>query len=111
MNVFQPFPMFYAQPRLYGRMVSSANDISVGDIPTDGNWGWFPVFDGSCVWAKRWNANGTIETVKYVEELVQGPSSEDDLRARIEALEAAVAKPKRRKEAVVEADRLCSEAA
>ena len=114
MNSYQAFgygqimqPTSYSMPRIHGRPVSSVAEIGVGDVPTDGTTGWFPAHDGSCVWAKRWNANGSITTTRYVQEPMEVPNLADDgmaaLEARIEALEAAVSK-KKRKEAVVESD-------
>ncbi len=53
---------------LMGRVVSSLEEITVGDVPNDGSVGWFPAADGSCVFGKRWAPNGTITTVRYVPE-------------------------------------------
>ena len=114
MNSYQTFgygqmaqPTTYAIPRIHGRPVSSVGEIGVGDVPTDGSAGWVPAHDGSCVWSKRWNANGSISTLRYVPEPVELPNLEDDgvasLEARVSALEAALAK-KKRKEAVIEPD-------
>ena len=114
MNSYQTFgygqmvqPSPYTMPRIHGRPVTSAAEIGIGDVPTDGSTGWFPAHDGSCVWAKRWNPNGSVTTLRYVPEPMEVPNLADDgmaaLEARIEALEAAVAK-KKRKEAVVEPD-------
>ena len=100
-QTYQPPP--YSPPRIHGRVVASVNEIGVGDVPTDGTTGWFPASDGSCVWGKRWNPNGSIETVRYTPEPMEAPSPADggiaDLRERVEALEAAMAKKQKRREA------------
>lgn len=100
------------QQRLAGRLVSSASDVGIGEVPTDGSRGWFPAHDGSCVWAKRWNANGTIETTRYVPEAADEPVDElAVLKERVAALESAIAKKAKRKEAALEDDRGGAEAA
>lgn len=38
------------------------------EVPMDGSVSLFPTADYSCVYAKAWNANGMIDTVKYVPE-------------------------------------------
>lgn len=105
-QTYQPQFQPYAPPRIHGRVVSSANEIGVGDVPTDGTTGWFPAYDGSCVWGKRWNPNGSIETICYRPEPVEVPNLADDgiaaLTERVEALEAALAKKPKRKEAAVD---------
>lgn len=107
MNSYQQYQGFgqpYA-PRLVGRAVKSVAEVGVGEVPTDGTTGWFPAIDGSCVWGRKWSGNGTIETVRYVPEPREEP--EDKLAVlteRVAALEAALAKRPRRKEAVLEDD-------
>lgn len=93
------------QPRLVGRVVASASDVGIGEVPTDGSSGWFPASDGSCVWAKRWSANGSIETTRYIPETVDEPVDElSVLKDRVAALESAIAKKAKRKEAAGEDD-------
>jgi hypothetical protein len=55
------------------------------------------------VWARRWNGNGTIDTVRYVPEPSPEPVDElAALRQRLEAVEAALAKKSKRKESAFE---------
>ena len=107
MNNYQQYHGFgqsYA-PRIVGRAVSSVAEVGVGEVPTDGSAGWFPALDGSCVWSKRWNGNGTIETVRFVPEKVEDPVDElTVLKERVEALEASIAKKATRKETDLEND-------
>lgn len=57
----------YAAPStLPGRQISSIDEIMPNDVPMDGSVSFFPVRDGSCVYAKYWNRQGTIDTVKFV---------------------------------------------
>lgn len=94
----QPYP-----PRIHGRIVSSLGEIGVCDVPTDGSMGWFPSHDGTCVWGKRWNPNGSIETVQYLPQPVERKDDGlSELLQRVSALEAAMAS--QGKEAVLESD-------
>lgn len=97
-QTYQPQFQPYAPPRIHGRVVSSANEIGVGDVPTDGTTGWFPAYDGSCVWGKRWNPNGTIQTVRYTPEPVEAP--QDEMAGLVRKVEAKLSG----KEVVVESD-------
>lgn len=101
---YQGFGQPYS-PRLSGRIVKAITEIGVGEVPTDGSIGWFPAADASCVWAKKWSGNGTIETVRYVPEPREEP--EDKLAVlteRVAALESAIARKPKRKEAALEDD-------
>lgn len=107
MSNYQHYSGFGQQyaPRIVGRAVQSVSEVGVGEVPTDGSAGWFPALDGSCVWSRRWNGNGTIETVRYVPEQVEEPVDElAVLKGRVEALEAALAKKSKRKEPELESD-------
>lgn len=66
----QIVPRPQTQPRqistLNGRFVKSADDISPGEIAMDGTVSLFPCEDGSEIYAKCWDSNGSITTTKYV---------------------------------------------
>lgn len=53
---------------IVGRVVPNQNDIKANEVPMDGTPGVFPQNDGSCIYVKQWNSNGTISTYKYVRE-------------------------------------------
>ena len=94
-------PMHYQPPRgLNGRTVSSLSEVTINDVPNDGSVGWFPASDGSCVWAKQWRGDGSIDTLRYVPEAVPKPSKEPDkmdaIMERLDAIEAALRKGKRK---------------
>lgn len=84
---YQPQQMAYQQPYqqrqqgVAGRAVSSLEEITVQEVPTDGSTGFFPMMDGSCIYAKKWNQNGTIDTVRYVPEIGQHVKSQQDSMA------------------------------
>lgn len=69
---FQPMPQTQAQPKPFspitGRVVNSLDEITVQEVPTDGTVAWFPSADGSCIYGKRWNHSGKIETFRYLPE-------------------------------------------
>lgn len=82
-NFSNPYQMTTA-PRvqmLAGRLVSSPEEITVQDVPGDGSVGWFPSADGSCVYGKRWTADGIIQTVRFVPEQMEQPQSVDPFAA------------------------------
>lgn len=65
------------QMPLNGRVVSSADDIMVNEVPQNGNPAFFPTDSGDAILVKRWKGDGTIETVRYVpEQTPDAPSSQ-----------------------------------
>lgn len=50
------------------RTVSSADEITVQEVPTDGSIALFPLADGSAVIGKRWMPDGSISTIRFVPE-------------------------------------------
>lgn len=55
-------------PALSGRTISALQDIRPNEIAMDGSVSYFPASDGSCIYAKSWSSDGTIQTVKFVPE-------------------------------------------
>ena len=53
---------------LSGRMVNSLGEITPQEVTMDGSVSLFPQSDYSCIYAKAWNPDGTIKTVRYVPE-------------------------------------------
>lgn len=49
-----------------GRAIEAEEEIKAGEIPMDGTLCLFPTKDLSVIYAKAWNAKGTIDTVPYV---------------------------------------------
>lgn len=58
---FQP----QQQTGLNGRVVQAVEQITANDVPMDGSVAIFPKQDMSEIYAKSWNADGTIRTVVY----------------------------------------------
>lgn len=56
---------------LQGRIVAGLDEIVPNDVPRDGSIGLFPQRDYSCIFAKQWNNDGSISTIKFVPEPVQ----------------------------------------
>lgn len=71
-------PQQMAQPKnpIAGRIVSSADEIAANEVPMDGTVALFPVQDGSLIYARQWNNNGTISTVEYAP--VQKPADAEE---------------------------------
>lgn len=56
-------------PPLNGRLINEERDILPKEIPMDGSVSVFPKSDFSYILAKAWNANGTIDTVKFIPDI------------------------------------------
>ena len=48
-----------------GRTVQSIEQITANEVPMDGSLAFFPRQDMAEIYAKQWNADGTIKTVIY----------------------------------------------
>ncbi len=83
----------YNQPsvkRVPARIINDPKEIMPNEVPMDGSVSLFPTADYSCVYAKAWNANGMIDTVKYVPEKPETqntPQSQDVLSAILARLD------------------------
>lgn len=64
----EPIPQPPKTPQITGRYVNNPNEIVAQEVPMDGSVGIFPQMDFSCIYAKAWNSDGTIQTVKFVPE-------------------------------------------
>ena len=77
---------------LFGRVVGNLNEIVPDDVPRDGSIGLFPQRDYSCIFAKQWNNDGSISTIKFIPEMtqpepVQTSQFENDVMARLDSIE------------------------
>lgn len=52
-------------PTTYGKMINSPDEIVANDVPMDGSIALFMMRDLSAIYAKAWNSNGSIDTVRY----------------------------------------------
>lgn len=73
-NQVQPQQSSMSVNKINGRVVNSLEEISPGEVAMDGSVSIFPFLDGSCVYTKNWNSNGSISTVKYVPETIEANS-------------------------------------
>lgn len=81
----------YMQRQTYGRPVKSPDEIMVQEVPTDGSLACFPASDGSCIWVKRWDPNGTIQTIRYIPEQTPQEHEEDPVTSVNDKLDQALA--------------------
>ena len=91
----QPVNQFQQQmPRgVNGRVVQSVEMITANDVPMDGSAAFFPMQDMSAIFAKSWNADGTIKTVifKPVNETVPQNESQNKENLKFELSDGTVA--------------------
>lgn len=85
---------------LSGKTVNNPQEILPQDVPMNGFTSYFPKADGSEIYAKCWNSNGTIDTRTYIlKPLEESAPTEPDIMSqilsRLEAIERKVSyKPK-----------------
>ena len=77
---------------IFGRIVTSENDITPNEVPMDGTVSLFPLVDYSKIFAKQWNPDGTIKTTVFVMEVPQEGSSqtptfEEEVFRRLDSIE------------------------
>ena len=91
----QMTPQPVQQPRgIAGRMVGAPSEIVPNEVPMDGSVAFFPTSDGSAIFAKAWNPNGTNSTVQYApvgndQPEEAGPTLADVL-SRLDDLESLI---------------------
>lgn len=78
--------------QISGRIVQNENEITPQEVPMDGTISLFPTSDYKCIYAKFWNSDGTISTLKFSpvvdsEESNPTPSFRDEVMARFDAIE------------------------
>lgn len=98
-----------------GRTVQSMDQITANEVPMDGSLAFFPRQDMTEIYAKQWNADGTIKTVIYrpvMDNMVNSQGNNqnqqitipddvtqafmdrfDELSGKIEQLEQVMTKP------------------
>lgn len=85
----------YGATGLNGRMINNPQEIRANEISQDGVPSYFPTSDYSAIYAKAWNADGRIDTIKYVREQpvleAQGPSEfEQRVMERLDKIEQTI---------------------
>lgn len=75
----QNMPNTYQQNQIVqginGKIIAEMSQITANDVPMDGSVAFFPRQDLSEVYAKSWNADGTIRTVTYKPVLDNEPKN------------------------------------
>lgn len=75
----QNIPNNYQQNQIVqginGKIITEMSQITANDVPMDGSVAFFPKQDLSEVYAKSWNADGTIRTVTYKPVLDNEPKN------------------------------------
>ena len=75
----QNIPNNYQQNQIVqginGKIIAEMSQITANDVPMDGSVAFFPKQDLSEVYAKSWNADGTIRTVTYKPVLDNDPKT------------------------------------
>ena len=75
----QNMPNTYQQNQIVqginGKIIAELSQITANDVPMDGSVAFFPKQDLSEVYAKSWNADGTIRTVTYKPVLDNDPKT------------------------------------
>ncbi len=83
-----------------GKFINTLQDIVVSDVPQDGSLAFFPTADYKKIYAKGWNADGTIHTEEYVhvshQENQEKPNFENDILARLGRIEEMLSQPARK---------------
>lgn len=85
-------PMRPTGPTISGKFVTDIKDISANDVPMNGPAGIFVKSDMSEIYSKMWNSDGTITThvYKMVPDVKENDRL-DELTARLDSIEEAVA--------------------
>lgn len=86
------------QNPIVGRVVNSLNDVFPNDVPGDGTIALFPQSDYSVIYAKQWNTDGSISTIKFVPEVQTDPAdvqsvsgiTMDDINEKLDNIENMV---------------------
>ncbi len=82
-----------------GRIISNLNEIMPEEVPMNRQYSFFPLADGSCIYAKMWDGDGNLNTYKYVldkqDTIDVEPSKEtnfvNDVLDRLESIEKTIA--------------------
>lgn len=68
-NYMQPVQLVPQQPiqqfGINGKVVPAVENITANDVPMDGSVAFFPKQDMTEIYAKSWNADGTIRTIVF----------------------------------------------
>lgn len=110
----QPTPQVQMPQNLSGRIVNSMEEITPNEVPMNGSVSYFPLKNGTRIIGKKWNSDGTIDTVEYelvrpVEKVVntdnsQIPSIDEKLDEILSILTAPKSTAKQSRNSTVKKD-------
>lgn len=83
---------------LYGRVVTSPDDIMPNEVPMDGTPSFFPKDDFSCIYGRKWMPDGRIVPVTFVPqieapadpEVNQNGGQMEEILAKLTSIEALI---------------------
>lgn len=80
-----------SQQSVAGKIVDSVDAVKATDIPMDGNIYYFPKADGTEIFCKQWQANGTTRILTFKPCLEEEPtnSPNKDEKLKIDLSESA----------------------
>lgn len=90
------------RPSIPGRVVNNISEVAASEVPMDGSSSIFPLSNGSRIYSKTWNSDGTIKTLSYVLEEEQSVTQSktdtvnisDLINRRFDSLEELLIDPK-----------------
>lgn len=86
-----PIPNSMGITGLPGRVIKNPEEIKLNEIPMDGTASLFPMSDDTCIYAKAWGQDGTIQTLRYIREDAEpqekGPSEFAQVMTRLDKIE------------------------
>ena len=114
-NPYQQYPQqtlqYQQRQNITGRVVSSPEEITPQEVPTDGSIAFFPSADNSCIYGKKWMPDGSISTVRFVPDASEIAKQPDALEVLSEKVDRALqmldemsSKPKTAHRRVVKSD-------
>lgn len=74
-NTAGPYQQNQIVQGINGKIITEISQITANDVPMDGSVAFFPKQDLLEVYAKSWNADGTIRTVTYKPVLDNEPKN------------------------------------
>lgn len=94
----QPQSQYFSQRfmSIPGRTINDPGEVTPQEVPMDGSVSLFPKNDYSCIYAKTWNKDGTITTIRFIPEPINAEpakrDSYDDILTKIDSRLSSIEK-------------------
>ena len=94
----QPQSQYFSQRfmSIPGRTINDPGEVTPQEVPMDGSVSLFPKNDYSCIYAKTWNKDGTIATIRFIPEPINAEpmktDSYDDILTKIDSRLSSIEK-------------------